>query len=312
MLHSMVQFDDYYEILGIPRTANEADIKKAYRKLAREHHPDRNQNNKEAAETKFKKINEAHEVLSNPEKRAQYDRLGRIPHGSEFKPPPGFNFDFGGGSSESFGDIFDLLFNTGGASPRGGNQMGGNSPFGNFGFSGGAPVKGADVTSNLNLTLEEAFYGTTKKLNLGSLGTIDVKIPPGVTEGGKIRIAGKGQRSQYGGPNGDLILQVKLNPHSEFVLKGENVESQLFVSITEAVFGAQKTVKTLSGNLDLKIPAGIQSGQRMRLSGQGWPKRSGGKGDHLVQIMVKVPKNLTDREKELFEQLQEIEKKNYV
>ncbi len=302
----MVQFEDYYKILGVQRDASEAEIKKAYRKLAREFHPDRNQNNKAEAEAKFKKINEAYEVLSNPDKKAQYDRLGHIPHGSDFRPPPGF--DFGGANAGSFADIFDLLFNSGGT-----GGMGGASPFGNFsGFQGGgrAPVKGQDVTSVINLTLEEAFLGSNKKLSIGRLGNIDVRIPTGVHEGNKIRVAGKGNPSQFGGPPGDLFLQVKLLNHPDFNLNGDNIESKLYVSIVEAVFGASKTVKTLSGLTEVKVPAGIQSGQKLRLSGQGWPKKGGGRGDHLVQILVKVPKTLTERQRELFEELKSLEENN--
>jgi curved DNA-binding protein len=302
----MVQFEDYYEILGVPRNASDADIKKAFRKLAREYHPDRNPNNKEAAETKFKKINEAHEVLSNAEKRAQYDRLGRIPHGSEFKPPPGY--DFGGGmGGESFADLFDILFNSSAGSQQRGGFGGGQSPFG-FGGQGRTNIKGEDLSSILNLTLEEAFQGSNKKLNLGRGGSVDVKIPPGVQEGSKIRLAGKGNPSPYGGPPGDLILSIKLLPHAEFTIKGDNIESPLFVSVTEAVFGGQAKVKTISGIIDLTVPAGIQSGQKLRLSGQGWQKKAGGRGDHLVQIMVKVPKTLSDEEKKLYEQLRTLEK----
>lgn len=286
----MVQFEDYYQILGVSRSANDAEIKKAYRKLAREYHPDRNPNNKEASEAKFKKINEAYDVLSNPDKKAQYDRLGRIPHGSEFKPPPDFDFNLGGGS---FGDIFDLLFSAGSTNPRASSRM---------------QIKGEDINLGLSLSLEEAFNGTNKKVNLGPLGNIEVKIPAGVNKGSKVRLAGRGKASPYGGPAGDLLLNVDLLSHPDFVLKDENIESKLFVSISEAVFGSSKKVKTLNGEIELKTPAGIQSGQKLRLAGQGWPKKNGGRGDHLVQILVKIPQNLSEQEKKLFEELQKIEK----
>jgi len=302
----MVQFDDYYKILGVSRDASDAEIKKAYRKLAREFHPDRNPNNKVEAENKFKKINEAHEVLSDHDKRAQYDRLGHIPHGSEFKPPPGFDFNVNDGN---FGNLFEMLFNS---QNPGASRRAGFSPFDNFNFQqANQEIKGDDITSSIQLTLEEAFGGTNKRLNLGGTarGSLDVKIPAGVHEGSKIRLSGKGNPPPLGhGRNGDLYLVVKLAKHEQFTLNGDNIESQLSISVTDAVFGATKSVQTLSGQIDLKVPAGIQSGQKMRLSGQGWPKKAGGRGDHFVQILVKVPKTLTDREKELFEELKEIER----
>ena len=295
----MVQFEDYYKILGISRDAKEAEIKKAYRKLAREYHPDRNQKNKEEAEAKFKKINEAYDVLSNFEKRAQYDRLGRIPHGSEFRPPPGFDFDMN--SQHNFADIFNLFFNTGGAGASESNNI-----FG-FGGGGGMAVKGENLQSTLQLTLAEAYQGITKKIRLAGQEAIEVKIPPQVQEGSKIRVSAKGNPSSYGGPPGDLILNVKLLPSNEFSLQGSNVESKLFVSVIEAIFGTTKKVKTLNGNLDLTVPAGIQSGQKLRLSGQGWQKKIGGKGDHLVQILIRIPENLSEREKELYAELKALE-----
>jgi len=288
----MVQFEDYYQILGVSRNASDAEIKKAYRKLAREYHPDRNPNDKAAAETKFKKINEAYDILSNSDKRAQYDRLGRIPHGSEFKPPPDFDLNFGGNAG-NFSDIFDLLFNTAGTT--------GQRPPGRMN------IKGEDLNFALSLSLEEAFSGANKKVSLGSMGTLEVKIPVGVHEASKVRLAGRGKPNPYGGPAGDLLLNIHLLPHPEFVLSGDNIESKLFLGITEAVFGSLKKVKTLKGEIDLKIPAGIQSGQKLRLTGQGWPKKAGGQGDHLVQILVKIPQNLSESERKLFEELQELE-----
>jgi len=301
----MVQFDDYYKVLGVPRNASEEEIKKAYRKLAREFHPDRNPTNKTEAENKFKKINEAYEVLSDPNKRAQYDRLGHIPHGSEFKPPPGFDFDFEGVGS--FSDLFDLLFSQ--QQPTNAQKRG-FAPFQDFAFQQAQrEAKGKDITAPIGLTLEEAFAGSTKRVNLGTMGSLEVKIPAGVREGSKIRLNGKGHPPSFGkGLNGDLYLVVKLQPHPSFSLNGDNIESQLSISVTEAVFGCVKPVQTLNGQVEVNIPAGIQSGQKMRLSGQGWPKKTGGRGDHVLQILVKVPKSLTEREKQLYEELKEIER----
>ena len=195
----MVQFEDYYKILGVSRQASDAEIKKAYRKLARQYHPDRNQDNPQEAEIKFKKINEAHDVLSNSEKRAQYDRLGRIPHGSEFKPPPGFDFDMK--SKHNFADVFDLFFNTGSSRRHEAGSF--------FGGAAGQAIKGESVQSILQLTLSEAYQGTTKKIRLAGQQTIEVKIPAQVQEGSKVRVSGKGNPSRYGGPAGDLILKIK-------------------------------------------------------------------------------------------------------
>lgn len=307
----MVQYDDFYEILGVPRNADDAQIKKAFRKLARQWHPDSNPNNKVEAENKFKKINQAHSILSDPEKRAQYDRLGHMPHGSEFKPPPGFDPNFSGTNAGNFADLFEMLFSSG---SMGGGNFGGSSrganPFGNQGFGnafGGAQIKGDDVSSNLVLTLEESFHGVSKRLNFGKLGTVEVKIPAGVVDGNKIRLSGKGNPSPYGGPSGDLFLIIHLAKHAHFVLNGENIESSLSISITDAVFGCQKSVQTLSGQIDLTIPSGIQSGQKLRLTGQGRTKKGGGKGDHLLQILIKVPKTLSDQQRKLFEELKELE-----
>ncbi|MDJ0625136.1 MAG: DnaJ C-terminal domain-containing protein [Candidatus Caenarcaniphilales bacterium] len=308
----MVKYEDYYEVLGVNRNASEADIKKAFRKLAREHHPDRHKTDKKAAEAKFKKINEAYSVLSNPEKRAQYDQLGRIPHGSEFRPPPGFDFS-GTGDMGSFGELFEMLFNSGGGFRT--QSSGGFSPFGgpfnssgrSSGFQEAQHVKGNNLTSRLELNLEEAYKGCTKKLSLGKHGSIEVKIPAGVNDGNKIRLAGKGSPSPYSGPPGDLLLEVKLKTHDEFKLVNNNIESKLLISVTEAIFGSVKKVRTLNGSVDLTIPSGIQGGQKLRIANQGWLKKGGGKGDHLVQIMIRIPKDLGPEEKELYEKLKSLE-----
>ncbi len=294
-----MKYEDYYKVLGVNRNADESEIKKAYRKLARQHHPDTNPTNKAEAEAKFKKLNEAYEVLSDPKKKAQYDHLGHRPHGSDFSPPPGF--DFGGMSGNNdFASLFDLLFQSGqmgGQSQQAGSQRG----FGGFGRN--TPVKGQDLQSSLELSLEEAFNGSRRRLNLNG-SSIEVKIPAGIREGQQIRLSGQGEISRFGGARGDLLLQVKLAKHTVFLLKGDNIESQVYISVKDAVFGGAKNIPTLSGkSIEIKIPAGIQGGQKLRLANMGWPKKPSGSGDHLVQIQIKIPKNLSDQEKALFAEL---------
>jgi len=292
----MVAYEDYYKILGVSRNASDAEIKKAYRKLARQYHPD-NHPDKKLAEEKFKKINQAYEILSDPQKRSQYEQLGQMPHGSEFRPPPGFNF--GGNVRGDFADLFEMLFSGGQAN---------SSVFagGNFPFPGGTNNKGQDVRSHIKLSLEEAFHGTNKRLTLNYTEEIEVKIPPGVHEGTVIRLANKGGISQFGGARGDLLLEVKLYPHSLFTLTGDNIESKEKISITEAVFGGIKIVDTLDGKIELRVPAGIQGGQKLRLSGKGWQKRKdSGRGDHLIQIAIQIPQHLSEKQRSIFEQLRE-------
>lgn len=293
----MVQYDDYYKILGVSRDASEAEIKKAYKKLARQWHPDSHTENKVEAENKFKKISEAYSILSDVDKRAQYDRLGYIPHGSEFKSPPGFDFNSDGMNMGSFADLFDILFSSGKANP--------------FEFSNKQQsmrgIKGEDLRFQLTLSLEEAFNGTIKKINLAQQGNLEVKIPPGVKEDNKIRIAGKGNPSRFGGQPGDLHLLVKFSKHSDFILNEDNLENILWISVVDAVLGCKKMVQTITGQIEITIPAGIQNGQKLRLAGLGWIKKSGGRGDHLVQVNVKIPKTLNEAQRKLYEELRKID-----
>lgn len=303
----MVQYDDYYQLLGVPRSASAAEIKKAYRKLARELHPDRNPENRAAAEDKFKKINQAYEILSDPEKRAQYDSLGHIPHGSNFRPPPDFQFNTEGFTS--FGDLFEMLFNEGNLGSRGTGGSQGASLFGNL-FGERPTIKGQDLRGVLQLTLEEALRGGKKTINLQHSGPLEIQIPPGVRAGQQIRLKGKGTPSPLQGPPGDLLLEVKFLTHPHFQIQGTNLESKLSISISEAVFGCRKTIRTLDGEGELTIPAGIQGGSKLRLPGKGLPNKNGQRGDHLVQVLIAIPKTLSAAQKNLFEQLQKLEKEN--
>jgi curved DNA-binding protein len=308
-----VKFRDYYEILGVARSAKEQEIKKAYRKLARKYHPDLNPNNKESEE-KFKEIQEAYEVLSDAEKRRKYDQLGaNWKNGAEFTPPPnwgGGGFQgtinvedlFGHAGQErgnAFSDFFEVLF----------GGMGGAG--GTGGFGDGAAGTGArarpgraaprgDAETELTLPLEEMHRGTQRKLTV-QLGntqkTIDVRIPPGARDDSKIRIPG-------GGPGGgDLYIRLHQQPHDRFTVKGDDTEVDVAITPWEAALGATVQVPTLDGTSDIRVPAGVGSGQRMRLRGQGLNIRGTGRGDHYARLKIVLPKELTDAEKKLFEEL---------
>lgn len=319
-----VKFKDYYEVLGIPRTAAEDEVRKAYRKLARKHHPDVNPGDKSAEET-FKDINEAYEVLSDPEKRKRYDDLGsNWKAGAEFTPPPrsqngragfqGFEEVFGGRGS-GFSDFFESMFSRGGAR------------------RGGSPGTGHDIEAELSLALEEAHRGGSRTITLeanelcpecngtrtkdgkvcpvchgaGVISrpkTLEVTIPPGVREGSVIRLAGEGEPGRGGTPPGDLYLHIRLEPHPLFELvNDDDVQMELRVAPWEAVLGAKVTVPTLDGSAQMTIPAVTQGGARLRLRGQGLKKRRGGRGDQYVKLNIVIPPKPTAKEKELFEKL---------
>jgi DnaJ-class molecular chaperone len=324
-----VKFRDYYETLEVPRGATEEEIRKAYRKLARKHHPDVNRSDK-SAEEKFKEINEAYEVLSDAEKRKRYDRLGaNWKAGSDFTPPPG-----AAGAGAGFRDFSDIFGDEG--------EAGGFSDFFEslFGRRGGGREatyrrRGQNVTAEITLTLEEAHHGGTRSITFeatetcpecGGNGrkdgkvcpkchgagvvqgtrTFDVRIPPGMRNGSIIRLAGQGEPGSGGAPPGDLLLHVQIKPHRLFRLVGEDsVEIEFPVAPWEAALGAKVQVPTLDGPVEMTIPAGTQGGQRLRLRGQGPNKRGGGRGDQYVKIKIVIPPKLTSKEKALFEKLAE-------
>jgi curved DNA-binding protein len=301
-----VKFRDYYEILGVGRTAKEEEIKKVYRKLARRYHPDLNPNNKQSEE-KFKEIQEAYEVLGDPDKRKKYDQLGaNWKAGADFTPPPNWggggyqgtiNMDdlFGrtGHERSAFSDFFEALF----------GGMGGGSAdtdFGRRARPGSRPSRAPEAETELTLPLEDMHRGTTRKLTvrLGNTEkTIDVRIPPGARDDSTIRIPA-------GGPNsGDLYIRLRQEPHSRFTVKGDDTEVEVPITPWEAALGATAEVPTLDGNAEIRVPPGIGSGQRLRLRGQGLNVRGGGRGDHFVRFKIVVPKELTDAERKLFEEL---------
>jgi DnaJ-class molecular chaperone len=295
-----VKFRDYYETLGVARTATEGEIKKAYRKLARKYHPDLNPNNKQAEE-KFKEVQEAYEVLGDTEKRGHYDQLGpNWKSGSDFTPPPNWQPDFD--PSEMFGR---------GRRPAGssGRQTGGSFSdffetfFGGMGRGMDARSAGEDAETELPLPLTEMHHGATKKLTIRfgrTSKTIDVRIPPGARDGSRIRVPG-------GGPNGaDLFIRLKQDPNSIFTVKGDDTEVEVKISPWEAALGTSVQVPTLDGPADIRIPAGVTSGQKLRLRGQGPTIRGGGRGDHFVKLKIASPKTLSADERRLFEELQRV------
>ena len=311
-----VQFRDYYETLGVSKTASEDEIKSAFRKLARKHHPDVAKD-KKAAEEKFKQINEAYEVLSDPEKRQKYDQLGanwNQPGG--FQPPPqwgggqpggfrwgsgengGVEFEFGG---TGFSDFFEQFF--------GGGR--GRSAFGGFGQGGATAERGSDVEADIMVTLEEALHGSTRQVSLRRAGskkteTYQVKIPRGVREGQRIRLAGQGEAGEGGGKSGDLFLRVRLARHPDFSVEGNDLVHEVKIAPWQAVLGDQLLVPTLEGSARLKLPPGTQGGQRFRLRERGLPGVSGQRGDLYVAVQISVPKKLSEREREIWNQLAEL------
>jgi curved DNA-binding protein len=314
-----VKFRDYYEILGVARTAKEDEIKKAYRKLARKYHPDLNPNNKQSEE-KFKEIQEAYEVLSDAEKRRRYDQLGaNWKNGAEFTPPPGWGpgggyqgtinieelFGRAGQQRRSpFSDFFEMLFGgVGGMGGMGGMGGGGTAEPGPRTRTGGRASRAAELETELSLPLEDMHLGAVRKLTvrLGNAEkTIDIRIPPGARDDSRIRIPG-------GGPNGgDLYVRLRLQPHSRFTVRGDDTEIEVPVTPWEAALGATVEVPTLEGNAEVRVPAGIGSGQRLRLKGQGLNIRGGGRGDHFVRLKIVLPKELTEAEKQLFEKLSKV------
>lgn len=289
-----VEYKDYYQILGVSKTATTQEISKAFKKLALKYHPDHNSGDKKAEE-KFKEINEAHEVLKDPKKRKMYDTLGpNWQEGQNFQPPPNFeNMHFssaGGFGQGDFSDFFETIFGGGG--------------FHSGSFRSG-PRKGGDSEANINLTLEEAYKGGQKNISLSGLPkNLQVNIPAGVHQGAKIRLAGKGNPGKNGGMAGDLYLKVQILPHTDFHLDGNNVIYQLSLAPWEAVLGVSVQIPTLDGSVDMKIPAGVSSGQKLRIRGKGLGIKTK-QGDELVEIVIKTPQNISTELQKLWQELAE-------
>jgi curved DNA-binding protein len=287
-------YTDYYEVLGVPRDADQDAIRRAYRKLARKFHPDLNSD--DDAEDRFKQLGEAYEVLSDPEKRERYDRLGANWRQQEqTEPEANFEdffsaqgFDTGGTRVEFGEDLFERMFGGGGSAWR---------------TSG--PLRGHDREAVLELSLEDALAGGRRRLTLDQL-EIDANFPAGVRDGQLIRLAGKGGPGRDGGAPGDLYLRVVLKRHPKFRRRGtDDLDIDLPVTPSQAALGATVSVQTLDGTAQIKVPAGSSSGRRLRLRGRGLSKSRGGRGDLHAIVQITVPKHLSDRERELYEQLAE-------
>jgi curved DNA-binding protein len=310
-----VAFRDYYEVLGVPRDASEEDIRRAYRKLARQYHPDVSK--EPDAEDRFKEISEAYEVLRDQEKRARYDQLGSnwkagqdVSGAEGFQGFEGFEgFDrggfgdvrvdfggtgFGGGD---FSDFFDSMFGAGRRGGGGGRRGGGFN-----GFS----ARGSDQEATLELSLQEAAAGGRKRISLGDGRDYEVEIPPGVRDGQRIRLAGEGGAGPGGGPTGDLFLRVRVRPDPRFRVEGRDLYVDLPVTPWEAALGASAEVPTLAGTSRVKVPAGSSCGRRLRLRGEGMPGPRGQQGDLYATVQIKVPKRLSKQEREAFERLAEV------
>ena len=308
---------DYYEILGLKKSATPEEIKKAYRKLALKYHPDRNKEDKDA-EARFKDVSEAYAVLSNPEKRKQYDMYGAEGFQNRFSQEDIFKgFDFGSIFSEfGFGgagrgqNIFSQIF--GDSAGRGSYNFRGGSPFGSSGGTYGRPqpVRGQDIVYELPVTLEDLLEGPSKIISYrldGKNEKVSVKIPPGIEEGKKLRLRGKGEPGRNGGPKGDLFIKIKILEHPVFKRERDDLKFKRHIKLSEAILGTEIEVATLDDKkLKLKIPPGTQNNSRFRLKGYGLPHmKGGGRGDAYAEIIVDIPKKLSKKQKSMIENLAE-------
>ena len=302
-----MKYKDYYKILGVEKSATQDDIKKSYKKLARKFHPDVSK--EKDAEEKFKELGEAYEVLKDAEKRASYDQLGSYQAGQEFRPPPDWEQRFGQGNGfGGFGaggfDFADLF----GMGRQGGGRQG----------RGGFAKAGQDFTMSLQITLDEAYHGVERTLDIevpertadGHMTripkSIKMRIPKGAIDGQKMRLPGKGGKGSNGGPSGDLILTLQVQSHPLFKAVGHDLFLDLPVTPWEAALGTSVEVPTMEGKVRLKVSSGAKSGQKLRLTGKGLPKRGSGHGDFFAVLQIVVPPTMTDEEKELFESLSKV------
>ncbi len=307
---------DFYKVLGVSKTSSDEEIKKAYRQLAKKYHPDVNQGDK-AAEEKFKEVSEAYETLSDKKKRQEYDLMSSMGGfaGGGYRPegnyqyttygPGSQGFDFStytreggkGGGFEDLGDIFGDIFGMGGFSKKKGK-----------GFRPGPATRGANRIYTMEIDFLDAVRGASTKINIergGKVEKIQVKIPAGVDQGSKVRLAGKGEPSPDHGPAGDLFIEIKVRPHPYFTRVGDDIHLHVPISLEEAVNGAKIEVPTIEGKIKMTIPTGTQGGQKFRLKGKGVPHRAGsGLGDQIVMTDIHLPKHLDKEAKKLIEELE--------
>jgi curved DNA-binding protein len=304
-----MKYKDYYKILGVERGASDEEIKKAYRKLARKYHPDVSK--EKDAEEKFKEMSEAYEVLKDAEKRKAYDTMGSYQPGQDFRPPPDWEQQFRGGDAGGFqdigdGDLFDFLSGLGRGGFRGGRA------------GGTFRMPGQDYEIAAHLSVEEVARGIELEVPLtvteagedGQLRrttkTIKVRIPKGATDGQRLRVPGKGGPGHGGVPNGDLYVNIQLRPHDLFRVSGHDLYLEVPVAPWEAALGAEVQIPTLDGRVTLKVPAGSRAGQKLRVRGKGLPKPGGGEGDLYAVLQIVTPSVLSDREKELYRELEKV------
>lgn len=314
-----MQYQDYYKTLGVSETATETDIKKAFRKLAKQYHPDMHPNDKKAEE-QFKKVNEAYEVLGNQQRRKEYDDLRKnIGNGDQMNFDPS-KYGYGQGSGQGFGgfegfngstvftsgqgggfsDFFETLFGRG----RGMGNMGGADIFGS-GRQYPGDMRGQDVEAIVELTIEEAFHGAKKRISFetgGKRKTIDFTIPAGTMEGERIRLAGQGEPGMGKGGNGDLLMTAKL-ANSKFTMNGLDLTADIRLAPWEAALGAKASFQTIDGEIVVTVPAGVQADSRIRIAGKGYKNRQGQRGDLFLTVKIANPPSLTAEEKKLYEEL---------
>jgi curved DNA-binding protein len=294
-----VKFRDYYEVLGVPRSTTPQEIKKVYRQLARKHHPDLQPAAERAqAAERFKEINEAHEVLSDPDKRAKYDALGaNWKGGMDFTPPPGAaGRSAEGFSAEDLGDFSDFFASIFG---RPGGRTGGRAGRGNVRVT----MPGADVEAELPVTLDDLLRGGKRRIQLAEGRAVDVEIPIGVRDGVVLRLAGQGGPGVNGGPAGDLYLHLRLAPHPRYRVAGDDLEMDLPLWPWQTVLGAEVRVDTPEGAVTLTVPPGTQNGRRLRLRGRGLPRGDGSRGDLYAVVRIVVPERPSPAEREAYEAL---------
>lgn len=319
-----MEYKNYYEVLGVSKDASQEEIRRAYKDLAKKYHPDMNRNSS-VSETKFKEINEAYEVLKDPEKRRKYDELqntAKFRHGSEFDPRD-FGFDYqtkgragatSGFGSDEFSDFFNMFF--------GGGGFGSDDIFAGFGGShrsnrgssrsyGGTSQFEGDINANMEIDLYEAFHGGEKQVRLSTDNgekTLKVKIPKGVTDGSKIKLKGQGRKDPYTGRVGDLYIKLGIRNDREFTLEGQDLYKDVKVTPWEAALGAKISVRTLEESVNVKIPPGIESGKKLKLKGKGYPKGKDDRGDLYLRVIIVNPPKLSEEEKELYQRLQRVSK----
>ncbi len=310
-----MQYKDYYEVLGVNKEASQSEIKKKYRKLAKQYHPDANPGDKNAEE-KFKSINEAYEVLGDKDKRKKYNQFGsegQFYNGMNFDPSQygydnnvKYKYHTTGGNND-FSDFFNMFF--GGAS--GFNDIFGGTRRQNSRFA--RPTKGENIEAEIEITLEQAYSGVEKKVSLiinGAKKSLSFKVPAGIMPGEKIRFAMQGKQSVNGGEKGDLVLKVKLKPNTAYVLEGLNITQTLDLTPWEAALGTEVVVKTLDGKIKVKTPTGIQSDGKIKITGKGYIDKKGNRGDLFIRVRIVNPEKLTEDEKALYKQLEQMSQFN--